>query len=37
MKDELGGRQMKEFVGPRAKTYSVLMDDGREIKKKQQN
>ena len=33
MKDELGGRQMKEFVGFRVKTYSCLMDNGREIKK----
>ena len=32
MKDELGGRQMKEFVGLRVKTYSCLIDDGREIK-----
>ena len=36
MKDKLGGRQMKEFVGLRAKTYSYLMDDDREIKKTKQ-
>ena len=34
MKDELRGRQMKEFVGLRAKTYSCLMDDDKKIKKK---
>ena len=34
MKDELGGgRQMKEFVGLKAKTYFCLMDDDKEIKK----
>ena len=33
MKDELRGRQMKEFVGLRAKTYSCFMDDDKEIKK----
>ena len=33
MKDELGGKQMKEFVALRAKTYSCLMDDAREMKK----
>ena len=33
MKDVLGGRQMTEFVSLRAKTYSCLMDDAREIKK----
>ena len=33
MKDELGGRQKKEFVGLRAKTYFCLMDDVRDLKK----
>ena len=33
MKDELGGKILKEFVGPTAKTYSCLMDEGKEIKK----
>ena len=33
MKDELGGNIMKEFVGPRAKTYAYLMDDDSEHKK----
>ena len=32
-KDELGGRIMKEFCTPRAKTYSYLMDDNSENKK----
>ena len=32
-KDELGGKIMKEFCGPRPKTYSYLMDDGIEKKK----
>ena len=33
MKDELGGKFMKKFVGLRAKTYSYLIDDGSEDKK----
>ena len=32
-KDELGGMIMKEFAGPRAKTYAYLMDDNTEHKK----
>ena len=30
MKDELGRKTMKEFVGLGAKTYSYLIDDGSE-------
>ena len=29
MKDELGGKNLKEFVAISPKTYSCLMDDGR--------
>ena len=32
LKDELGGRIMKEFCTLRAKTYSYLMDEDSEIK-----
>ena len=33
MKDKLGGKIIKKFVGLRAKTYSYLIDGGREDKK----
>ena len=33
MKDELGGKIMTKFVGPKAKVYSYLMDDDSEAKK----
>ena len=32
MKDELGRKIMKKFVGLRAKTFSYLIDDGNEVK-----
>ena len=32
-KDELGGKIMKEFCAPRAKTFACLMDDDNEHKK----
>ena len=34
MKDVLCGKTMKEFVGLRAKTFSYLIDDGCEDKKR---
>ena len=33
MKDELGGKMIREFVGLRAKTYSHLQDNNDEDKK----
>ena len=33
MKDELGGKVMKELVGLSAKTYSYLINDGSGDKK----
>ena len=35
MKDELGVKIITKFVGLRAKTYSYLIDDDTEDKKKQ--
>ena len=32
-KNELGGKIMKEFCAVRAKTYTYLMEDDREMKK----
>ena len=33
MKDELGGKIMKEFVAPRPRMYSYLMNDGNVDKR----
>ena len=33
MKDKLGGKIMKEYIGFRAEIYSYLIDDGSENKK----
>ena len=33
MKEELGGKILKKFVGSRAKSYSYLIDDGSKDKK----
>ena len=33
VKDQLGGKIMIKFVGLRAKTYSYLIDEGREDEK----
>ena len=33
IKDELGGKIMRKFVGLRTKSYSNLIDDGSEDKK----
>ena len=33
MKDELGGKAKTKLAGLRTKTYSYLIDDGREDKK----
>ena len=33
MKDELGGKIMKKFVGRRAKTYNYWTDDGSKDNK----
>ena len=35
MKDELGGRIMKEFIELRAKYYSYLTEDGNKQKEQQ--
>ena len=33
MKDDVGGKIVRKFVGLKAKTYIYLIDDGREDKK----
>ena len=33
MKDELGGKTMRKFVGLSGETYSYLIDEGSEDKK----
>ena len=33
MKDELGGKVLKEFLGLKAKTYSYLKDNNDKAKK----
>ena len=36
-KDELGGKIMKEFCALRAKTWTYLLDDGSDHKKRKRN
>ena len=36
-KNELGGKIMKEFVAPRAKTYPCLMEDDNEKPKERRS
>ena len=33
MKDECAGKNIKKFVGLRAKLYAIKMDEGKESKK----